>query len=196
MDGKHSHWLSGKFYTRLVVGEKQTSSSSKWIFARKELPRVAAYQINCISRFKCGIVSLVTVFSALNVQHLPQSSSFSPAVLKQWLLKQGLEVGGLSMIRWIMTPLPLFAFFHVACVLSLRIQSPATTVATFNCLFSHSLTYPPPTPKKKEKKMEYNQFEIISLLLLSVQDHGHTYWQICRRRKIKSNLRSFVDQRF
>lgn len=186
MDGKHSHWLSGKFYTRLVVGEKQTSSS-KWIFTRKELPWVAAYQINCISRFKCGIVSLVTVFSALNVQHLPQSSSFSPAVLKQWLLKQGLEVGGLSMIRWIMTPLPLFAFFHVACVLSLRIQSPATTVATFNCLFSHSLTHPPPTP---------NQFEIISLLLLSVQDHGHTYWQICRRRKIKSNLRSFVDQRF
>lgn len=85
MDGKYSHWLSGKLSwvkrkPPLLQNEFSLFKSCRGLLC-------AARHINCISRFKCGIVSLVTVFNTLNVQHLPQSSPSSLAVLKQCSVK-------------------------------------------------------------------------------------------------------------
>lgn len=86
MDGKYSHWLS-KVYSGLVVRTFFSPLLQNEFSLLKELLRLAVVHRSSNKLFLtielvCHIVSVFIVLNIVSAQHLPQSSTFSPAVLR------------------------------------------------------------------------------------------------------------------
>lgn len=106
----------------------------------------SSYKLYLLIELLCQIVCLFIVLSIVSLQHLPQSSTFSIAVLRHEACEMRARSGWVvSMMRLLAMPALLFIFPFLMLVFVLNGSKPLKEMipkATLSCLFSDLLHSP------------------------------------------------------